>query len=105
MSRGSWQVLAQALAAVSVLVVSAAGARALTSPSARDHACPQGSVDKNGYCADAKAPPQKQAQPPLLLRSPSQQMQNLIQSIQNLKYKCGPTQSWSAQAKACIDND
>jgi hypothetical protein len=113
MSRGFWQVLAPALAAVSVLAFGAAGARALTSPTGsrssviaeRDRACPPGSVDKNGFCADADALPQKPAQPPQLLRSPSQQMQNVIQSIQNLKYKCGPTQSWSAQAKACIDND
>ena len=105
--------MAQALAAVSVLAFGAAGARALAASTrskptviaARDQACPQGTVNKNGYCADGQAPPQMQAQSPSLLRSPSQQIENVIQSIQNLKYKCGPTQFWSAQVRACVEKD
>jgi len=106
---------------MSVLALGVAGARAqsdvdgpaltaatsfkATVIAARNATCPQGSVDKNGYCADGEPPPQRQAQPPPLVRSPTRQMQDVIQSIQNLKHKCGPTQFWSAEVRDCIENN
>ena len=117
MSRDAWQILAASI----VLAFGVAGARAQSSfdgqmlatssssrpteIAARNAPCPHGTVDKKGYCADGEAPPGKQAKPPPLLRSPAQQMENVIQSIRSLQHKCGPTQVWSAQEMACIESD
>ncbi len=55
-----------------------------------------------GACQWDGGPPKKQAQPK---PSTTQQIQNIIQGIQNLKHKCGKTQFWSAQEKGCVEND
>jgi hypothetical protein len=117
MSRDAFQVVA----ALTVLVLGASSALAHTQSdvhvltlsngtkptqiAARDAPCPLGTVDKSGYCVDGNARPDKPAAPPPLLRSPRLQMQNVIQSIQNLKHKCGPTEVWSAAANGCVEND
>jgi hypothetical protein len=119
MSRDAWQILAALI--VLGFGFGVAGARAQSSVdeqmlakssssrpteiAARNATCPHGTVYKKGYCAEGEAPPEKQAKPPPLLRSPAQQIENVIQSIRSLQHKCGPTQVWSAQEKVCIEND
>ena len=58
-----------------------------------------------GACQFDGGPPKQQAQPQQPKPSTTQQIQNIIQGIQNLQHKCGPTQFWSAQEKGCVEND
>jgi len=67
--------------------------------------CPKGMYGKNGYCVQAKGSGSAQAAPQPPPPNTAQQIQNIIQGIQNIKHKCGPTQFYSKAEGGCIEDD
>lgn len=67
--------------------------------------CPRGTYGKNGFCVQAKGSGSAQAAPQPPPPNTAQQIQDIIQGIQNIKHKCGPTQFYSKAEGGCIEDD